>query len=119
MNEPIKTKLKLEEEWLKKQLRIGINSIAKAKYKINGQEKEIDIYKKVMAEDEARIYLYFDDSIEGEISDIILVDGDGEFATKPTKSFIKSKAKGHLIRYRCRLEEVIVEDMSKDEQEAV
>lgn len=81
------------------------DSLNYAKYKLDNKDKTLDFLKTVKTEDTVKIYLYFDDGVVGNISDIEILDNEDEVIIKIDDYFTKESHKGFYILFRYRFVE--------------
>ncbi|SKC68058.1 hypothetical protein [Maledivibacter halophilus] len=91
---------------IRKQAQRFINSLSHATYELNGDEKQIDIFKSSIDDNTVKIYVYLDDSVEGEIDNIKLIDIDGDAIAHASRVFIKPSQKGLYTVFKYRFVEV-------------
>lgn len=84
----------LTAKGINKQLVRLKESLSRATYLQNGQQKTVDIFKVDIADNVIHIYVYLDDTVTGSISNISLVDKDGDVVAVATRQFTKPRTKG-------------------------
>lgn len=82
------------------------STIDHAVYTLDGTEYDIHIFKKKITEDTIRIFVFLDDSIEGSITGVKLIDCDGDVIAKAEREFIKPYYKGLYAIFKYRFVEV-------------
>ena len=88
------------------------DSIISAKYRLSGVEKDLALFKKVISGNEVKIYLYFDDGIVGNITNIKLIDDEGDEIAEVEQGFIKESSKGLYILFKYKfVEEVMIDEI--------
>lgn len=87
------------------------DSIHHAAYTINGAPKTIPIFRKLVDEEDAtvRLYVYFDDTVVGEVANVQLVDDDGDVVAEAPHTFTKPANKGLYVAFRYHVIEMEVE----------
>lgn len=90
---------------IKKQTAYLADLISHAEYKLDGEVKRVDLLKKNVKENEVKFYVYFDDSVVGMISDVVLIDTDGDVAVVSHHTFNKEAYRGLYILFQYRLVE--------------
>lgn len=70
------------------------DSLAYATYLQTGQLKRVSIFKVDVTDNKIKIYVYLDDTVEGAVSDVSLVDKDGDVVAIAKREFTKPKTKG-------------------------
>ena len=63
--------------------------------------------------DSAKVYVYFDDTIVGEVSDVQLVDKDGDVVASTDRVFEKPTGKGLYVAFKYKIEEMEVETIGQ------
>jgi hypothetical protein len=101
----------LTDVGIRKQAQRFIDSLSHATYELNGEEKQIDLFKTSVIGDEVKVYVYFDDSVAGEVGEVKLVDKDGDVIAHAVKSFSKPQIKGLYVVFKYRFVEVEVEEV--------
>lgn len=85
------------------------DSLSHVSYKHNGRTKTIDILKIEQLSNTARIYTYFDDDIEGKITDLKVLDEDGDIAISSARIYNKDEDDGYprglYVVFRYKFEE--------------
>lgn len=75
-------------------------SIDHAAYTLNGQPKTVEIFRKTTTDTTVDIYVYFDDTVVGEVGAVELVDKDGDTVATSDWSFAKSASKGLYVAFK-------------------
>ena len=55
-----------------------VDSVDHAAFTLNGQPKTVQPFRKIVSGSDARVYVYFDDTVIGDVSNVELIDTDGE-----------------------------------------
>lgn len=74
-------------------------------YKLGGETRSISFNKKETEYNVTKVYIYFDDLILGDISDIRVVDNQGNTLIDINETFYKQTDKGLYISFRYTVEE--------------
>ncbi len=91
-----------------------VDSVDHAAYTLNGQPKEVSPFRTNVTGSDARVYIYFDDTVVGDVANVELVDSDGDvIATAEDRVFTKTPGKGLYIAFKYNIKEMEVE--SSDE----
>lgn len=91
----------LTEKGILKHAQRFVDSIDHALYELDGEEKEIGIFKKqVEGKDTIKIYVFFDDGIVGDVGNVKLVDSDGDIVAESIKHYVKPSEKGLYIAFK-------------------
>ncbi|BFH10890.1 hypothetical protein WJ0W_007067 [Paenibacillus melissococcoides] len=96
---------------LQKQLQRFADSLSHAAYQNSGETKRIDFMKLTAEGDTVRVYIYFDDSVAGQIGNVELIDHDGDIVARAEREFIKPASKGLYVAFKYRLIEMEVEGL--------
>lgn len=84
----------MTETGLRKIAQRFIDNLDHATYELDGVEKNIDILKRTIDGAEVKVYVYFDDTVVGNVANVKLVDKDGDVVAVSTRSFTKPSRKG-------------------------
>lgn len=95
---------------------IGINkqllrmqeSLSHATYLLNGQQKQVNIFKTEIDQNLIKVFVYLDDTVSGTVKNISLVDKDGDVIALANREFIKPRSKGLYSIFAYRFVEVEV-----------
>nr|DAR93089.1 MAG TPA: hypothetical protein [Caudoviricetes sp.] len=91
-----------------------VDSIDHAAFTLNGQPKTVPPFRKIVDGSSARVYVYFDDTVIGDVSNVELVDTDGDVvAGTDDRVFTKTQGKGLYVAFKYNIKEMEVE--SSDE----
>lgn len=93
-----------------KQAQRFIDSLSHATYELGGTEKNIDIFKTSIVGDTVKVFIYFDDTVDGEVGNIKLIDKDGDVIAMAERVFNKPRIKGLYVAFKYRFVEMEVED---------
>ena len=85
-----------------------INSLSHASYTLNGIAKTIGFVRTIITDNIVKIYIWFDDTIEGEIGDISIIDIDNDIIATSTNVYIKTTGKGLYVSFKYQLTELEV-----------
>ncbi|MFW5435200.1 hypothetical protein [Paenibacillus apiarius] len=96
---------------LQKQLQRFADSLTHAAYQQSGETKRIEFLKLTTEGNTVRVYIYFDDSIAGQIGNVELIDHDGDIVARAEREFIKPTNKGLYVAFKYRLVEMEVEEL--------
>lgn len=96
---------------LQKQLKRFADSLSHATYQHSEATERIDFLKLTTEGNTVRVYIYFDDSVAGQIGNVELIDHDGDIIARAEREFIKPTNKGLYVAFKYRLVEMEVEDL--------
>ena len=83
-----------------------INSLSKVKYKLDGVEKEIDFFSKKVVGKTAQAYVFFDENYKGKITDIKVIDKDGDVVAVDNKVYERTTNKALYVAFKHEFTEV-------------
>ena len=83
-----------------------IDSLSKVKYKLDGVEKEIDFFSKKVVGKTAQVYVFFDENYKGKITDIKVIDKDGDVVAVDNKVYERTTEKALYIAFKHEFTEV-------------
>jgi hypothetical protein len=98
----------LTQTGIDKQLLRLQDSLSHATYLLNGQQKQVDIFKTEIDQNLIKVFVYLDDTVSGTVSNISLVDKDGDVIALAEREFIKPQSKGLYSVFAYRFVEVEV-----------
>lgn len=101
----------LTEIGLRKQAQRFSDSISHASYDNEGAPKTIPIFNNIVENDSVKVYVFFDDAVIGNISNVKLVDKDGDVVAQSDRAFTKPKEKGLYIAFKYKYAEMEVESI--------
>lgn len=96
---------------LNKQAQRFASSINHAAYNLDGAPQTRPIFRSIVEGDVVKIYIYFDDTIVGSVSDVKLVDNDGDVVALTDRVFTKPQSKGLYAAFKYRFTEMEVESV--------
>ena len=88
-----------------------VDSIDHAAYSLNGQPETAPPFRKLANASSAKVYVYFDDTVVGEVTDVRLVDSDGDVVASTDRTFIKPTGKGLYVAFKYSIAEMEVESL--------
>lgn len=91
-----------------KQLERLRDSLSHATYLLDGQQRQADIFKTDIDQDTIRIFVYLDDTVTGSVSNISLIDKDGDVVALAAREFVKPQSKGLYSVFAYKFVEVEV-----------
>ena len=71
------------------------DSIDHAAYTLNGEP-----FRKLVTADTVKIYIYFDDTVTGNVANVQLVDTDGDIVAQSDREFEKPPSKGLYVAFK-------------------
>ncbi|NPV89827.1 MAG: hypothetical protein HPY50_03505 [Firmicutes bacterium] len=91
-----------------KQLTRLKDSLSHATYLLGGQQRQVDIFKTDINQDVIKIFVYLDDTVSGTVSNISLIDKDGDVVALAAREFVKPESKGLYSVFAYKFVEVEV-----------
>ena len=86
-----------------------VDSVDHADYTLNGVP-----FRRFVQGASARVYIYFDDTVIGDVAEVQLVDKDGDIiASAGERVFTKTPGKGLYIAFKYNILEVEVESSNE------
>lgn len=76
------------------------DSIDHAAYTLNGAPKTVEPFHKLVTADTVKIYIYFDDTVTGNVANVQLVDTDGDIIAQTERTFEKPPSKGLYVAFK-------------------
>lgn len=82
-----------------------VDSVDHAAFTLNGQPKTVQPFRKIVSGSDARVYVYFDDTVIGDVSNVELVDTDGDVvASAGDRVFTKTQGKGLYVAFKYNMQ---------------
>ena len=82
------------------------NSLSHVLYKLDGVEKQIDFFKKKVVGNTAQAYVFFDENYKGNITDIRVIDKDGDVVALDNKVYERTTNKALYVAFKHEFTEV-------------
>lgn len=101
----------LTEVGLRKQAQRFSDSISHASYDNEGAPKTIPIFNNIVEGESVKIYVFFDDTVIGSVSNVKLVDKDGDVVAQSDRVFTKPREKGLYVAFKYKYAEMEVESI--------
>lgn len=87
-----------------------VESVDHAAFTLNGQPRTVAPFRKIASGSDARVYVYFDDTVSGTVANVQLVDTDGDVVAEAhDRSFEKLPNKGLYIAFKYNINELETE----------
>ena len=83
-----------------------IDSLSKVKYKLDGVEREIDFFSKKVVGKTAQVYVFFDENYKGKITDIKVIDKNGDVVAVDNKVYERTTEKALYVAFKHEFTEV-------------
>ena len=83
-----------------------LNSLSHVLYDLDGVEKQIDFFKKKVDGNTVQAYVFFDENYKGKITDIRVIDKDGDVVAQDPKVYERVSAKALYVAFKHEFTEV-------------
>ena len=83
-----------------------INSLSHVEYKLDGVEGQTDFFKIEIKENTVIAYVFFDESYKGSISDIRVIDTDGDIVAEDKRVYERTVEKALYVVFKHEFVEV-------------
>ena len=80
-----------------------VDSIDHANYTLNGEPKTVPPFRTMVNGSDVRVYIYFNDTVIGDVANVELVDKAGD------RVFTKTPGKGLYVAFKYNVKEMEVE----------
>ena len=91
---------------LNKMANYYLDSLSHVLYKLDGVEKQIDFFKKKVVGNTAQAYVFFDENYKGKITDIRVIDKDGDVVAVDNKVYERTTNKALYVAFKHEFTEV-------------
>ena len=92
------------------------DSVDHAAYTLNGAPKTVAPFRQIVEAESVKIYIYFDDTISGNVANVQLVDADGDVVAQSDREFEKLPSKGLYVAFKYTIIEKETEVQIESEQ---
>lgn len=96
-----------------KDLQRILDNLDHATYTVDGETKTIAFYNTKIENDILNIYLYLNEAVEGNVTNLKVIDKDGDVYISRADSIIKSDLKGVYVAFSYKYEVKHSGDMSR------
>ena len=96
----------LTEKALNKMAQTYINSLSHVLYDLNGVERQTGFFKKSAVENIAQAYVFFDENYKGTITNIRVLDKDGDIVEVDNKIYERTSDKALYVAFKHEFTEV-------------
>lgn len=83
-----------------------IDSLDKVLYKLDGEEREINFFSKKVVGKTAQAYVFFDENYKGKITDIRVINKDGDVVALDNKVYERTTNKALYVAFKHEFTEV-------------
>ena len=91
---------------LNKMANTYLNSLSHVLYKLDGEEKRLEFLKKKVIGNTVNIYVFFDENYKGKITDIRVIDKDGDVVALDNKVYERTTNKALYVAFKHEFTEV-------------
>lgn len=96
----------LTEKALNKMAQTYINSLSHVLYDLNGVERQTGFFKKSAVENIAQAYVFFDENYKGTITNIRVLDKDGDIVEVDNRIYERTSDKALYVAFKHEFTEV-------------
>ena len=83
-----------------------LNSLSHVLYDLDGLEKQIDFFKKKVDGNTVQAYVFFDENYKGKITNIRVIDKDGDVVAVDNKVYERTTEKALYVAFKHEFTEV-------------
>ena len=83
-----------------------LNSLSHVLYKLDGEEKRLEFFKKKVIGRTVQAYVFFDENYKGKITDIRVIDKDGDVVAVDNKVYERTTEKALYVAFKHEFTEV-------------
>ena len=83
-----------------------LNSLSHVLYDLDDVEKQIDFFKKKVDGNTVQAYVFFDENYKGKITNIRVIDKDGDVVAVDNKSYERTTEKALYVAFKHEFTEV-------------
>ena len=91
---------------LNKMANIYLNSLSHVLYDLDDVEKQIDFFKKKVKGNTVQAYVFFDENYKGKITNIRVIDKDGDIVAVDNKVYERTTNKALYVAFKHEFTEV-------------
>ena len=83
-----------------------LNSLSHVLYDLDDVEKQIDFFKKKVDGNTVQLYVFFDENYKGKITNIRVIDKDGDIVAVDNKVYERTTEKALYVAFKHEFTEV-------------
>ena len=83
-----------------------LNSLSHVLYKLDGEEKRLEFFSKKVVRRTVQAYVFFDENYKGKITDIRVIDKDGDVVAVDNKVYERTTNKALYVAFKHEFTEV-------------
>ena len=91
---------------LNKMANYYLDSLSHVLYNLDGEEKRLDFFSKKVVGRTAQAYVFFDENYKGNITDIRVIDKDGDVVAVDNKVYKRTTEKALYVAFKHEFTEV-------------
>ena len=91
---------------LNKMANYYLDSLSHVLYNLDGEEKRLEFFKKKVIGNTVNIYVFFDENYKGNITDIRVIDKDGDVVAVDNKVYERTTEKALYVAFKHEFTEV-------------
>ena len=91
---------------LNKMANYYLDSLSHVLYNLDGEEKRLDFFSKKVVEKTVQAYVFFDENYKGKITDIRVIDKDGDIVAVDNKVYERTTNKALYVAFKHEFTEV-------------
>ena len=91
---------------LNKMANAYLDSLSHVLYKLDGEEKRLDFFSKKVVGKTVQVYVFFDENYKGKITDIRVIDKDGDIVAVDNKVYERTTNKALYVAFKHEFTEV-------------
>ena len=91
---------------LNKMANYYLDSLSHVLYNLDGEEKRLDFFSKKVVGRTAQAYVFFDENYKGKITDIRVIDKDGDVVAVDNKVYERTTNKALYVAFKHEFTEV-------------
>ena len=83
-----------------------LNSLSHVLYNLDGEERRLDFFSKKVVGKTVQAYVFFDENYKGKITDIRVIDKDGDIVAVDNKVYERTTEKALYVAFKHEFTEV-------------
>ena len=91
---------------LNKMANYYLDSLSHVLYNLDGEEKRLDFFSKKVVGKTVQAYVFFDENYKGKITDIRVIDKDGDIVAVDNKVYERTSEKALYVAFKHEFTEV-------------
>ena len=91
---------------LNKMANYYLDSLSHVLYNLDGEEKRLDFFSKKVVGKTVQAYVFFDENYKGKITDIRVIDKDGDIVAVDNKVYERTTNKALYVAFKHEFTEV-------------